>query len=246
MSKNESKNITQIFFISPIGKKETDAYKKYKDVLDYVIKPAVENSKYNLKLLRADEIQKSGSIISEILTQIATSYIVIADLTDNNPNVFYELGVRHTLSPRTILIAQSEKFIPFDLKDYRTIVYDTSAKGASNFANSLDAYLKEIFQSPDSVDNPVLERLPNVYENAVSKGREEYKKMQTQNTHILKKKAEDKKDSFQERLNRLFRIAKLEAQRVSSSHSVSFNNGKLEMNLPGSEGSFQLYWQMRN
>ena len=125
------------FVISPIGKKGTEEYKKFKDALDFIIKPTVENSDYKLKVLRADDIKKPGSLIKDILENIYSSFIVIADLTGQNPNVFYELGVRHSLSPRTILIAQSIEDIPSDLRDYRTIIYEMSLKCPAKFKNEL-------------------------------------------------------------------------------------------------------------
>ena len=93
------------FVISPIGGSGTEQHARFKDVLEYVIKAAVKASGYHLEVLRADDIDRAGSFIRDILEQLYTSYLVIADLTEQNPNVFYELGVRHALSPRTLLIA---------------------------------------------------------------------------------------------------------------------------------------------
>ncbi|TGL07501.1 hypothetical protein EHQ43_06105 [Leptospira bouyouniensis] len=231
MAKQKKKETTNIFLISPIGKKGTDVYQKFKDSLDFIIKPAIENSNFELKLTRADEIQKPGSIISDIVNQIANSYIVIADLTDFNPNVFYELGVRHALSNRTILIAQSEEFIPFDLKDYRTIIYDNSAKGAKIFSDSLNSFIKEIFETPDLIDNPVLEKLK----------KRETKEIEHQITPISKK---EKQNNLSERFERIARIDRLEAQRTYTKHSIYFDNGKKEFEIPGSEGSFRLFWKL--
>jgi len=106
------------FVISPIGKEGTEIYDKFKNILDYVIKPAVDKSGYELKVLRADDVDRAGSFIKDILELLLNSFIVIADLTDQNPNVFYELGVRHALSARTILIAQDVSHIPSDLREY--------------------------------------------------------------------------------------------------------------------------------
>lgn len=155
------------FVISPIGKEGEENYEKFKDVLEYIIKPAIEDSGYDLEVLRADEINKTGSLIKDILKNIYNSFIVIADLTGQNPNVFYELGVRHSLKPRTILIAQSIDDIPFDLRDYRLIEYDTTAKGASIFREKLNRYLKVIFENPNESDNPVLDRLGNIKDQRI-------------------------------------------------------------------------------
>jgi transcriptional regulator with XRE-family HTH domain len=149
------------FVISPIGKEGTEAYKNFKEVLDHIIKPAIAASGYELQVLRADEIEKPGSFIKDILRGVLDSFVVIADLTDQNPNVFYELGVRHSRSPRTILIAQDIEFVPSDLREYRVIVYERSFEGAIKFSDRLAKYLKQIFDDPDQSDNPVLDRLPD-------------------------------------------------------------------------------------
>ena len=108
-SRNKLKPPKTCFVISPIGSDGSDIYKKFKEVLDYIIKPAVEESGYGLTVIRADDIKQSGSIIKDILQSLLNAHVVIADLTNQNPNVFYELGVRHALRPRTILIAEKSE-----------------------------------------------------------------------------------------------------------------------------------------
>ena len=151
------------FVISPIGNPGTEKHTRFKEILDYVIKAAVKASGYSLQVLRADDIDRAGSFIKDILESLYGSYVVIADLTEQNPNVFYELGVRHALSPRTILIAQSIDDIPSDLREYRTIVYDTSAKGAATFSSRLKKYLSEMQKEPERADNPVLDRIGSIF-----------------------------------------------------------------------------------
>lgn len=153
------------FVISPIGHPGTENHATFKQVLEYTIRPAVEASGFNLEVLRADDIDRPGSFIKDILEMLLKSYVVIADLTNQNPNVFYELGVRHALSPRTILIAQDGNHIPSDLKEYRYIVYDTSAKGAAEFREKIKRYLSELTKDPNRPDNPVLDRLPALTDN---------------------------------------------------------------------------------
>jgi hypothetical protein len=150
------------FVISPIGQEGTASFAKFKDVLEYLIKPAVKDCGYDIQVIRADDISRSGSFIRDILESLYASFVVIADLSEQNPNVFYELGVRHALRPRTILIAQAVDEIPSDLREYRTIVYDTSAKGAANFSKRLKTYLDEIYKEPERPDNPVLDRLGSI------------------------------------------------------------------------------------
>jgi hypothetical protein len=85
--------------------------------------------------------------------------VVLADLTDMNPNVFYELGVRHTLKNRTILVSQSLDFIPSDLRQYGIIIYDTTPKGVVEYKKKINNLLKDIREDPDRSDNPVSDYL---------------------------------------------------------------------------------------
>jgi hypothetical protein len=152
------------FVVSPIGREGTELYRSFRDVLDFVIKPAVEHSGLGLEVIRADDIERAGSFIKDILEYIAGAYVVIADLSGQNPNVFYELGVRHALSARTILIAQQLDDIPFRparVPD-ETIIYDPSARGAAVFRQRIERYLKEIEEDRERPDNPVLDRLGSV------------------------------------------------------------------------------------
>jgi hypothetical protein len=150
------------FVISPIGKEGSEVNKRFRRVLDRVIRPAFEGANLSLKVIRADDIQRPGAIIRDILKYIASAHTVVADLTGQNPNVFYELGVRHALSPRTILIAQNSEDVPSDLSLYRTIIYKTSPSGVNAFRKSIQLYLKEIEIEPERPDNPVLDELKRI------------------------------------------------------------------------------------
>jgi transcriptional regulator with XRE-family HTH domain len=210
------------FIISPIGKEGTEIYRNFKEVLDYIIKPAVSNSGYKLKVLRADEIEKPGSFIKDILRSLLDSFVVIADLTNQNPNVFYELGVRHSLSPRTILIAQDMEFVPSDLREYRVIIYERSFEGAIKFSERLSKYLKQIFDDPDQSDSPVLDRLPNRIGsniNSLEKGLAELKE---QVSTVLSPNPEQIEEKQKNKLDQLSRpkVGLVDAQEAAT---VFFN-----------------------
>lgn len=81
------------FVICPIGKMDSDIRKRSDLTFNYIIKPVVENFGY--RPIRADHINESGMITHQIIDYIIESPLVIADLTDSNPNVFYELAIRH-------------------------------------------------------------------------------------------------------------------------------------------------------
>ncbi|HUS11036.1 MAG TPA: hypothetical protein VMZ30_11260 [Pyrinomonadaceae bacterium] len=74
------------------------------------------------KIRRADEVSYPRIITDLILKEILTSDLVVADLTNSNPNVFYEVGLTHTVGNDLLLLTQ-QKQIPFDLKNEQTIFY---------------------------------------------------------------------------------------------------------------------------
>jgi hypothetical protein len=90
---------------------------------------------------RCDDFFSTESIISEIWTAIFKASICIADCTGKNPNVFYELGLSHTLGRPTIVISQSTEDVPFDIRHRRFILYEYTPRGMKEFENKLMATL---------------------------------------------------------------------------------------------------------
>ena len=92
-----------------------------------------------LTCVRSDELLGGGNIIEDILRSLATSELVIVDLTGRNPNVFYELGIAHMCKPveKVILLSQEIASIPFDLRPFRNIVYKPSAEGLRKMRTAL-------------------------------------------------------------------------------------------------------------
>jgi len=74
------------------------------------------------------------------------SDIIIADITPPNPNVFYELGYSHALGKPTILLAQRESRLPFDVSGFRVIFYDNTIKGKGEVENNLRNHLNNIIK----------------------------------------------------------------------------------------------------
>ena len=82
-----------------------------------------------LRCRRADNIWENPAIIQDIVSLIDHSNIIICDCTGKNPNVFYEIGIAHTLGREVILITQNMGDIPFDLRHLRTITYQNNGEG---------------------------------------------------------------------------------------------------------------------
>lgn len=248
------------FVISPIGKEGTETYEKFKEVLDYIIKPAFKNSGYKIDVIRADDIKRAGSFIKDIFSYILNSFVVIADLTDNNANVFYELGVRHSLRSRTILIAQSVDDIPSDLREYRTIIYDSSAKGLATFQEQLSAFLEEIYKEPNRPDNPVLDRIGSEVERKHADLIQENANLREQITLLMKKGGSVDKTEISssgeevtaKRINRIIEIEGLVRQHAwdlgGHNGSVVFTKkeGKITVAYPDEQGDFKLYFKQED
>jgi hypothetical protein len=81
------------FVIAPIGEDGSETRKRSDQILDHIIKPAVTECGYTA--VRADKIEKPGVITSQVIQHVVEDDLIVADLTERNPNVFYELAVRH-------------------------------------------------------------------------------------------------------------------------------------------------------
>jgi hypothetical protein len=108
-----------------------------------------------LTCYRADKEVRPGDIITHVIEALATADVVIADLTGQNANVFYELGVRHAIRNNTILIAQDINDIPFDLRGQRMILYKYDPEHLRNLERDLKAALLKIATDTEKIDNPV-------------------------------------------------------------------------------------------
>ncbi len=110
------------FVISPIGDPGSDIRKRADQVLRYVIEPAASNCGYDA--LRSDKISEPGLITSQVIQHIVEDPLVVADLTGSNPNVFYELAIRHAIRKPLVQIIQKGEKIPFDVAGMRTVPVD--------------------------------------------------------------------------------------------------------------------------
>ena len=133
---------------------------KFDDVYEAFIKPLFEESQVaKFSVDRADDIHNQQNIMQDIVTRIEQSHLIVADLTDNNPNVFYELGVAHTLDRPVILLAQDMDDIPFDLRAYRVIIYDTRFTKIEEARQELGRLIEAFINGTLQFGNPVSDNL---------------------------------------------------------------------------------------
>jgi len=95
-----------------------------------------------LRCLRADEIFVPGAIMGDIWKSILASRIIIAELTGHNPNVFYELGIAHSLGKEVILLCQSAGDIPFDLRHMRTVIYSSMTQLRNRLLRTIKSVMR--------------------------------------------------------------------------------------------------------
>ena len=122
---------------------------QYNDVYFEVIKQVCEAE--NIDVLRIDEESGPGLIIQDITRAIHESKLVIADISPVNANVFYEVGFAHALNKPTILIAEKETKLPFDVSSFRTLFYENSIGGKRKLEEGLKRHLTAILKQKANI-----------------------------------------------------------------------------------------------
>ena len=110
------------FVISPIGDPGSPIGKRADQVFKHVIKPVASELSYRTK--RADRMKRPGVITSKVLTAVAESDLLVADLTGHSPIVFYELAIRHAAQRPVVQLIDAAQELPFDVANMRTIYVD--------------------------------------------------------------------------------------------------------------------------
>jgi hypothetical protein len=128
------------FYVTPIGDTDSETRQHSDLILASLVEPAL--AEIGLTVIRADRIDKPGVITKQIIEHVAKARLVIADLSFHNPNVFYELALRHTTGKPTIHLIRTGERIPFDIGQFRTIHIDTS--GLYAFVPQIETYRAEI------------------------------------------------------------------------------------------------------
>lgn len=154
-SRNSRLKPRSAFVIMPFSSTKSASSEEWLETYELIFEAAFRSAGYDCERAHPE----TGSLVKTIIQKIQQAHIVLADVTDHNPNVFYELGVRHALSKRTIIVSQSEEFIPSDLKGYWAIVYKRTPKGVKTFIDDLGRIIALIETEPERSDNPVSDYL---------------------------------------------------------------------------------------
>jgi hypothetical protein len=140
------------FVICPIGEEDSPVRKGSDHVFEEVIKRAIHPLGYHA--LRSDHIAKPGRITDQVIKHVVSDALVIADLSGHNPNVFYELAIRHAVNKPVIQLSRKGESLPFDVAQERTIFYEPES------VKSVNGCIDEIKRQIDAIDHTSLPANP--------------------------------------------------------------------------------------
>lgn len=143
--------IKDCFVIMPFSTSQSHKEEEWTEIFENFFKPAWNS--FNIDCYRTKVPR--GSITKDIIEKLFSASIVFADLTDSNPNVMYELGVRHTFKKPSVMVKTKGSKIPFDVNDYNVFEYRYTPKGLEELKTHLSSVIEDIQKSPRRADNPV-------------------------------------------------------------------------------------------
>ncbi|MCX7109035.1 MAG: TRAFs-binding domain-containing protein [Proteobacteria bacterium] len=156
------------FVDMPFGKKPdlaSGVEVDFDHIYEAAIRPAIEEA--GLEPVRGDQERTGGIIQIPMFGRLLLSEYVVVDMTLANPNVFYEMGIRHTAKPyTTVPIFAAIHNIPFDVALVRSIPYNLDKghltdEDASKLKEAILARLKEAINGPTSKDSPIFQLIPS-------------------------------------------------------------------------------------
>lgn len=135
---------SKVFFIMPFSDHFFEVYetikREYGETFDFSHSAGSDNQQ---------------SIIKDIIQSIHEADVIVANLTDLNPNVFYELGIAHSMDKKVIIITEKIDSLPFDLKSYRATEYDMGYIGFDKLLKALEKSLNGAISGNIVFSNPI-------------------------------------------------------------------------------------------
>jgi hypothetical protein len=146
------------FVIGPIGNPETSIRAAADDFMEYIVKRCLALKEFGYgDPIRADMLPEPGRITSQVIKLLVEADLVIADLTNNNANVCYELSLRHAVGKPAIHMAVADTQISFDLYDNRTIFYTMHSRIVEAARDELAKQIRRVHEPGYKATNPITE-----------------------------------------------------------------------------------------
>ena len=117
----------------------------------------------DFEFTNSGDLDNQQNILHDIVEGIAQADVVIADLTGLNANVFYELGLTHTMNKKVVIITQDLSELPFDIKSYRANEYSLQFNKIDRLIDELEKLLKGAIDDSVKYGNPVFDYMPNYF-----------------------------------------------------------------------------------
>lgn len=138
------------FIVTAIGESGTPTRERSDNVYKYLIAPVCEELGY--KPVRVDHVNAVDNINETVINYLKTAPMVVADMTDHNPNAFYELGFRQALELPLVPIIKVGERLPFDVMTTRTVFYDTDVAKIEGSKENLKAKIQSFknFEMPEN------------------------------------------------------------------------------------------------
>ena len=213
------------FVITPIGDEASTTRRAIDGLVDAAIEPTLKDLGFRVEV--AHRLSKAGSITIQVIELLLSADLVVANLTDLNPNVMYELAVRHAARKPVVILADHATNLPFDVADERTIFYTNDMAGVPELAAKLRVVAAAAGED-EQPDNPIyrgaqalvmrevavtdsdrfmierLDRLENLLVEVASSGRSNSMKRRSQTrVQAVVSGDESARDDFREQLGML-------------------------------------------